>query len=243
MQPLTAQAGKRFYVDAIKFIKRNAPEIKTICTNANKVAGKTILTYKSKDGTVAFSHRRYMKLTSKKRKSMMETALKGVRKSGLNDAIRNRLYNFIAEQDSTVSATIKFLDDNTRPDFVQAMAYLRPFSGPVGTFLGVVSLVMFLLMSLSIVMDVCYLVLPMVKSFIDAIAKGGMPFGISLEAYSAYKEVEMSDGTVGVIGVFLKKRFPTLLLAGICVMYLVSGKIYDLLAWIMDLFDTMVNFQ
>ena len=66
------------------------------------------------------------------------------------------------------------------------------------------------------------------------------------DALYAVKVAEESSDAGGskkqALGVYLKRRIPMLVLLGICLLYLVSGSIYTLVGYILDLVSGFIGF-
>lgn len=229
-------------VDAIKFIEKNAEEITTICTNANSKVGSLILSYTPDDGLVSFSNKGYKKLSSDKKEIFMEYALLYAKESGLTANVKNKLYNFIAEQDGTTAAAIKYLSTDTSADFVTAGAWLKPFTGVIGTILGILCLLIFLFLTMSVVVDIAYLVLPGFQMLCERGEDHRKPFVISREAYTALRDCERSVEYRSVMSIYFKRRVGTVIMIAVALLYLISGQIYDLMSWFMDSFGSIISF-
>ena len=139
---------------------------------------------------------------------------------------------------------------NTRPDFVAANKIYKPFSGIVGTVLGLLSVLMMALLGVTMALDLAYIVVPMFRMVIDGDSDGGqgkaaqgMARIISQEAHSAVRAAEEGGGNNGQNGsgnkaavtVYFKHRWKALLMLGVCLLYLFQGRIYSLISWIIDL--------
>ncbi len=228
-------------VAARKFIQKSNSTISDILKSANEKAGSTVAEYNESTGVVLFSNKAYNKLSTKKKEAFMREALLGVKESGLGGQVKTRLYNFIADQDGTTAAAIKFLKSDTSADLVAAMSWLRPFTGVIGTFLGFLCLLIFIMMSVSIVIDMAFITLPAVTYGI--VSKKHRPFYISREAWGTVRECESSTEYKSTASIYLKRRVGSMLLVGLCLLYLVSGQIYDLFAWILDSFGNVVYYM
>lgn len=227
-------------VDAIVYLVENSATITKICKDSNNsVGGVTILTYTGRDGLLSFSNTEYNTLSISDKEKFMETSLYLVKESKLGSQIKNKMYNFIAEQDSTTSAAVKFLRSDASTDFVSAAAWFKPFGSVAGVILGVVALFIFMFIGLSILFDICYLALPFVKLFFK---EKGKPKVISKEAYTA--EIDAEESARGgvyqsSISLYLRRRIPALIVICIAVGYLISGQIYDIVAFFVDSFGYM----
>lgn len=225
-------------VDAIVYISENQPEVLSICSKANHEAGKDILVYTGRDGLLSFSNELYSELPVNERKEFMETALLSVKESGMNSKIKNKVYNFIADQDTTTSAAVKYLRSDASTDFASAAAWFKPFGNAFGVVLGLISLFIFMFMGLSILLDVAYMVLPGFRVVVEG-GKYERPKWITREAYSAVKEAEsgLSSGEYkSYMSLYFKRRVPSLILMSIALGYLISGQIYDIVVYLIDSF-------
>ena len=95
-------------VDSVVYTAVNMAEITAICSRANAVAGVEILTYSGDDGLLSFSNKNYSTLDLETKKEFMEVALLTTKESSMGSQIKNKVYNFIASQDTTTSAALKF---------------------------------------------------------------------------------------------------------------------------------------
>lgn len=227
-------------VDSVVYISENAPELLSICTRANSTVGKEILTYTGNDGLLSFSNKSYTELTIDEREAFMETALSLVKSSGLGSQAKNKAYNFIADQDSTTSASVKLLRTDASADFAEAAAMFKPFGSFAGVVLGLVSLFIFMFVGLSIAFDLSYLVLPGFKVILEKGNTTKRPRFVSREAFSSAIDSEDSIAShdyKGCITLYLKRRVPALILMSICLGYLISGKIYDIIVFFIDSFS------
>lgn len=222
-------------VDSVVFIAKNQTELLSICTTANNVAGKKILVYTGNDGLLTFSNSAYSELTVDIRRDFMETALLGVKESGIGSQMKNKVYNFIANQDTTTSAAMKFLRSDTSADFAKASAWFKPFGSTIGVVLGLLSLLIFMFIGLSTLIDIAYMSLPAFRLLVEG-GKDGKPRLISVEAYTAVKESETGTNYKGYMSIYFNRRIPSILIMSICLGYLISGKIYSIIVYIIDAF-------
>lgn len=141
------------------------------------------------------------------------------------------------------------LMSGTKPDFVSAFKMYQPFQSPVGTILGVITLLMFSAITISTVIDLCYLGVPMFNTFVSGDSKE-KPGCVSVEAYRAYLEQAGSAGGQGAngksgfknaVGIYFKHRVVMLALLFVSILYLVSGQIWSLFADIASLFGGLVG--
>lgn len=141
---------------------------------------------------------------------------------------------------------------NTKPDYVTANRIYAPFSGVVGTMLGVLSIVMMALLTLTMALDIAYITVPAFQLMLNGDSDGGqggkgeargMNRIISIEARQAVMAVESEGGQGGqngssgktAVGIYFKRRWKGLIIFGICLLYLVQGQIWGLVGRIIDL--------
>lgn len=222
-------------VDSMKYIEKDNVIISNIVNKLEEGGFRGILSYASPTGIVSFSNKEYNKLVVKEKNDFMKLALGYIKESGLSPATKNKFYHFIESQDGTTASAIKFLENDASADFVSAIKILKPFSGIVGGFLGVMSLVIFITMGISLVWDTAYLALPWFAVILEDKAED-KPFGVSNEAWKSKRESESSPKYVGPLGLFLKRRVKVIFLVSLCLMYLVSGQIYEVMSWFVDSF-------
>ena len=234
-----AFADDRGEVDSITFIGENQTAVVSICSKANNLAGSKILVYEGKDGMLSFSNSKYALLPVDIRRDFMETALLTTKESGLGTQIKNKVYNFIAEQDTTTSAAVKYLRSDASADFATAASWFKPFGSVFGVVLGLLSLFIFMFIGLSIMVDIAYMALPGVRVMLEG-GKSGKPKWVSGEAYSSVKESEggmQNSDYKGYMGLYFKRRVPSVIIMSIALGYLISGQIYDIIVYIIDSFS------
>lgn len=223
-------------VDSITNIGTGHGLVSAICKNANEVAGTNILSYTSADGILSFSNKKYSSLDIDTKKRFMESALSLTKSSGLGNQVKNKVYNFIADQDSTTSAAIRYLSTDASADFSEGASWFKPFGSAFGVFLGFMSLLIFVCLATSIVLDIAFIGVPMMRIFFQGVSKKEKPKFITNEAYSTLMECEGSSTYKNNISLYLSRRVPVLLGITLCLGYLISGKIYDIIAFFIDAF-------
>ena len=225
-------------VDAVITVSTGSAEISSICTQSNaQTNGVTVLTYKSKDGTLSFSNSNYSELEIEEKQNFMKTALLATKESHLGTQVKSKVYNFITEQDSSVASAVKYLQTDTSADFAEAKAWFAPFSGPISTVLGLLCILIFVFMGASMIFDIAYLVLPGFQLILEHGEEHKRPFGVSNAAWKTNRQISDVNNNDNVMSVYLKKRIPEMLLISICLGYLVSGKIYSVMVYFIDAFS------
>lgn len=232
--------AERSEVDACVTLEKGLGEVSKVCSQANDTCDMDILLYTGSDGVVSFSNSLYSELDMEQKREFMSVALSATQETSLGTQQKNKLYNFIAAQDNTTSAAIKYLKSDASADFVEAKAWLRPFSSPVSTLLGVICLLVFMFISFSALFDCAYLVLPMFQAFLEMGNEKERPFGVSREAWNTMKDIENPElRGRNILAVYFKRRVPSIILCSICLGYIVSGEIYDLMVFFVDAFSSM----
>lgn len=165
--------------------------------------------------------------------------------------------NWWKELQTKDGAGSKFLNvilENTKPDFVTANKLYQPFSGILGTIMGIIAVIGMAMLGVVLVSDIFYIVIPPVRMLVADEGGGGEGRGsrkgaskiFSDDALYAVRVAEDSNDTGGskkqALGVYLKRRIPMLILLGICLLYLVSGQIYTLVGWVLDLVSGFLGF-
>lgn len=187
--------------------------------------------------TVTVNMSRYKQLESKLKQETMQVALDGIYNSDISRTAKNKLYNELCALDETTAALVRQLSNDVTADFAKAYAWFKPFSGVLGWILGIVSLGMFTLLGLTVVFDIAYITIPGVQWFLTKSDGSGAKL-VSVEAFSAVKEQQSKAGEqyVSPMGIYLKMKIKQFIAIFICLLYLVSGKLYVLLANMMDYF-------
>lgn len=164
------------------------------------------------------------------------------------------LMQIIAQQSGMGASMLAMLMQNTKPDYVTANRLYEPFSGVVGTILGIVSILIMALLGVTMALDLAYITIPAFQMALGGEDEGGNKKGgisgiISKEAKAACKAADGGSGGQGgdgsykaAVGIYFKYRWKGLVLLGICLLYLVQGQIYSLVGWVIDLFSGFLGF-
>lgn len=164
--------------------------------------------------------------------------------------------NIISQQSGMGSSMLATLMQQTKPDYVSANRLYEPFSGVVGTILGILAIVIMAALGVTMALDLAYITIPafqMAMGGSDEQGNGTKGKGIggiiSQEAKSAVKAADggqggqSGDGSYkAAVGIYFKYRWKGLVLLGICLLYLVQGQIYSFVAWFIDLFSGFLGF-
>ena len=226
-------------VDATITMQPSQGEIASVCAQANATVGEDILVYTGDDGVLTFSNKLYSDLDMEEKREFMRVALAATKETSLGVQQQNRLYNFIYEQDNAVSAAVRYLQSDTSADFVAAKEWFRPFSSPLSTVMGILCLLIFIFMGFSIIFDIAYLALPFFQGLLERGEERKRPIGVSREAWAANREVETDERHRGVFSIYLGKRIPAIILMSLCLGYVISGYIYDIVIYFIDAFSSI----
>ena len=188
-------------------------------------------------GCISLNMSTYNSLVQEQKTKTMESALTCVKNSDLSTMSRNKIYNFIESQDESTSSLVRQLSNDVNADFADAYVMFKPFSGALGTTLGVFAIAIFVTLTLMVVFDLSYITIPLIRDLLTPSSSEGKPKFVSNEAWYAVKEVDSEGGrNKDVLLVYLKKKTMQFVALSICILYLLSGKIYILIGNLMDMF-------
>lgn len=172
----------------------------------------------------------------------------------------SEMYDILQNKEGMGTVLMASLLSETKPDYAAANKLYEPFSGVVGTILGLLSVLIIALLGVTMGLDIAFIVIPAFQMFCGgAEGSGGEGGGkdkgflaglISKEAHWAVAEAQGSSGSGGqsgsahkvAVGVYLKYRWIGLAVLGICLLYLVGGQIYSFVAWFVNLFSGTLGF-
>ena len=238
---------RRSSTDAIKFISddeatKSLMESSTRTINS-AVGDKNLLVY-SKDGMLSFSSSIYRSLSKDDQRKTMSFALKTIKESQLPSKVKTKVTNFIADQDRTVADSIQALNSDTSSELSSGYAWFIPFASPFSTVLGVLAIVIFVFLTVSLVVDVAYLTVGIFRQFLEN--GEGRPKFVSEEAWETAREVDMSlqSGTYkDYLVVYFRKRMSILILTSLVLAYLISGQIYGIFTTLLDVIRELFNIR
>ena len=212
-------------------------------SNVAAVADTDFVTYSfsSNVANITINMTEYNKLGNKAKQDLMQVALDNIYNSNVSKTNRNKIYNALCKQDEPTSALVRQLSEDVNADFAGAYKYFKPFSGPLGVVLGLLTLAIFVILGLTLVIDIAFITLPFVQSCL--LNNDGKAKFVSIEAVNAVKEQESKSGSeyVNPIGIYLKSKTKQYIAIFICILYLMSGKIFSLLARFMDYFSGILG--
>ena len=165
-------------------------------------------------------------------------------------------YLSIVQSQAVVAGTLlASILSNVKADFIGGNRIFAPFSGPIGTGLGLISILIMALLGLTMALDLAYIVIPPFQMLMGDGTGNGNESGkgfhvsgfISQEARMAVKSAE-GGGQAGsgeykaAVWTYFKYRWKGLVLLGICLLYLIQGQMYSFVAWFLDLFSGLLGF-
>lgn len=224
-------------------------EDKYTLEGGGNVSGKELFNKKS-NGSSGTSYDvnedQFKDLTKKEQQrfttKLVEEANAQVGNNGVTSSTVTGLLQKLQSKPGMGSKLLTEILKNTKPDYVRANNIYQPFSGIVGTALGLGAILILAILGIVIVSDIAFITLPPYRGLMgesDGDKKGVAKFLVSHEATSAVREAEGSDSGQGsykyAIGIYLRRRAIALIILGICLLYLVQGQIYVFVGFIMDL--------
>lgn len=239
--------SRRSKTDAIRFISNDPATgalMNSIMNTINSSVGGKYLVVYSSDGMFSFSNKIYKPMEAEDKRKVMELALKTIKESQLPTKVKNKVTNFITDQDHTTADAIQALNSDTSWELSKGYTWFRPFSGGISTVFGFIAIVIFVFLSSSIVFDLAYLT---IGGFRAALDNGdGKPKLVTGEAWETSKEVDLSlqSGTYReYISVYFGKRVGIFIFTAIVLIYLISGQIYDISSWFLKIFEEVFRIR
>lgn len=191
-------------------------------------------------GVLTLDFTTYRNLSQEEKSDVMQFALENIKDSGISTMASNKIYNFIESQDESTASLVRQLSNDVNADFAEAYMMFKPFSGALGIVLGVFAIAIFVTLTLMILVDLSYIVIPIIRDFLTQ--PQGKPKFVSNEAWYAVKEVDGENhSNKNVLTVYLKKKTMQFVALSICILYLLSGQIYILIGNLMDMFRGMLG--
>lgn len=207
-----------------------------VAKESNAHSGREVLSYDGKSKVIYFDNSVYQDMYLEERQDFMKFALKMVNDSKIDSKGKNKIYNFLTSQDNGSAKILRNLKDDVSADIASGREWWEPFNGPVTTILGLVALAVFIGTGISFVVDIAYMVLPMVRTMIDNNHNGKLPKLVSSQAYFVTRDQDMM-GKGKYMGSYFMKRIWVVALLFIALGYLNSGFIFDIISRFMQVFS------
>lgn len=218
-------------------------KISLYVSDVNSYVGFNFMEYVKATGTVDATYNLSLDMTTYRNKNqsekskIMQYALDSLKDTSISNIAKNKIYNFIESQDESTASLVRQLSNDVTADFAEAYYVFKPFSGWLGLLLGIVSIVIFVTLTLMILADLSFITIPLVRDWLTPAKSGDKPKFVSNEAWDAVKEVDSeSNKHKNVLSVYLKMKVSQFVILSICILYLLSGQIYILIGNLMDMF-------
>lgn len=219
------------------------------------------LLVKTENGMYDLEKSEYEKLNSKGRNALASDivdatndAVENGDKTGVTDETASNWMKHLQQNPGFGSKILQETLKNTGPDLVTANKIYQPFSGLISTLLGLGAILIFAVLGIVIVADIAYITIPpfrMITGGDDGGGGGGMHGGggkskiVSTQAVNAVQAEENSGGDgkqKSALGTYFKTRTISLIILGLCLVYLIQGQLYVLIGWILDLLNGFLGF-
>lgn len=187
--------------------------------------------------------------------SVLDGAKANKNNGGITDETGTMWLEAVQNTSGVGSQLMTTLMSKTKPDYVTANRIYEPFSGTVGTILGIIAILIMAFLAITMVLDLAYIAIPAFQLVIDGDSNGQGGGGkkksfISQEAIDAVQMAVGGQGGGGqngdssklAVAVYFKKRVIMLVVLGICLLYLVSGNIFNFVGWFIDLLSGFLGF-
>lgn len=168
---------------------------------------------------------------------------------GVTDETVQNWWKELQTKDGVGSKFLNEILKNTKPDFVTANLIYLPFSGLIGTIMGLFAVATMGLLGIVITADIMYIVIPPFRLFVsDGDGDGEKTPRSKVFSHAAIYAVQTAEEDTGkgggkmALGIYLKKQGLSLFILGICLLYLVQGQIYVAVGWILDLVSGFLGF-
>ena len=136
------------------------------------------------------------------------------------------------------------MNSDTSSELSAGYVWFLPFASPASTVLGFLSIVIFVFLTVSIVVDTAYLTVGVFRQFLES--DEGKPKFVSGEAWDTAKEVDNSlqSGTYkDYLVVYFRKRIGIFILTSIVLAYLISGQIYSIFTTLLEVFEEIFSIR
>ena len=164
-------------------------------------------------------------------------------KSKVNQATKIKIYNYFLDNDSTTANLVRQLSTDVTADFSSAYSKMKNWKlfNFFSTTFGVLAILIFLGLTMSILVDLAYITIP---SF-QLLDNGKEPpnfflLKVSHDAWNSVNEAQKGNVKKNVVGIYFQTRLKQIVVICICLLYLTSGDIYTLIAWLIDSFQGLL---
>lgn len=223
-------------------------------TGGGSLKGSELLT-KGSGGSYELNQVAYDQLNSKGKSALSadivkasETAVKNGKKTGVTKETQVSWLQDLQQNPGFGSKILAQTMEQVGPDFVTANKMFAPIAPILSTLMGLGAVLIMAFLGLHIVIDIAYITLPVARMILGDGDGGGSGGGgskikgklVTTEARHAVQEGE-NEGKSG-LGKYFKSRIFSLVILGLCLVYLVQGQIYVLIGWILDAVGGFLGF-
>lgn len=202
-----------------------------------------------------FNYETFKYVDSTLQEATLATFARKIKDYGLAPKDKQAVYDEIRQNSSEATAAmIAVIIEDSKADMFGALTIFQPFSSLFGTIMGVGTLLLILLIVASTILDLAYIGLPVFRNFANSKSEGhggghggsDKPSWVSADAYSVVQELEGGGGGHSGGGhgnskysngyvIYFRRRALTYIVLAICLLYLVSGQLANVIAWLMNL--------
>ena len=188
---------------------------------------------------VSIDRKNFLEYPMNTRQKIMNIALSNLkeeRSGGLSARDRARLYKFVEDQDKNISSVLQAVNTDVTADINEARNILKFFTTPVGTGLGILTILICATVGISMAMDVFAMMTPMLMYHF--MKKGDKrPMLISPEAWYSYKDGLSKGAHSNYMLTYLARSIPKLVVTGACLAYIMVGNTVALAIFFANLFN------
>lgn len=127
--------------------------------------------------------------------------------------------------------------ETIQPDIYNAYLIFKPFQSTLGVILGVLSVLLVLFLTFTTMVDIIYISFSGARNFADTHtlnhgSDNGRPVYVSKEAYKVMVDYDNGKLKLNPLLSYFKHRVINYLVIAICLLYLLSGEVVDLITMI-----------
>lgn len=231
----TANAERKSRNELASYVASSVADNTYELAGGGSVKGSLIYSCNGSSEYGTFTEANYNKLTSESQTRLLQDMLKAMD----NDKFSTKTYDgakksWLGEVNKHAgSDMLTAILAGQQPDYATAKTLYAPIQKPINTLLGLGSIITVSVLALSMVADLIYMSLPPISMMM-----GDDPKYISREA--KYAVNQSGSGEKEPLGIYFKKKAIQMCILGICLLYLIQGRIYNLVQMILNLLSGFV---
>lgn len=175
--------------------------------------------------------------------------------NGISTEIATRWWKEMQSVNGVGAQYVQQLTSDLKVDLQAGNAFFKPINGIIGVVLGIGSVAIFSFIALSLLLDIFYITIPFFRMMMDNSGQknhgshggtsgmGGGGHGPAYISNQAKMAVKEEEGGKNALVFYLKKSILKLVVLVLCMMFLISGKIYPLIGWLMNIVSQMFGFS